>query len=79
LLPVLARKGLRVVASRATMYLWVAVDEPAEELAARLLEHGVVVSPGTFFGPSGEGYVRLALVPTLDECRAAAEILEEVL
>jgi aspartate/methionine/tyrosine aminotransferase len=35
----------------------------------------VLVSPGDFFGPSGGGYIRFALVPTLDECRRAAEIL----
>ena len=29
------------------------------------------------FGPSGEGYVRFALVPTLEECERAAEILRE--
>jgi succinyldiaminopimelate transaminase len=77
--PVLERKGYRIAASTATMYLWVKVDEPAEELATRLLEHGVVISPGTFFGPSGEGYVRFALVPTLEECSRAAVVLEEVL
>ena len=27
--------------------------------ARRLLEHGIVVAPGSFFGPAGEGYVRL--------------------
>ena len=51
----------------------------AEDVASRLLEHGLVISPGTFFGPSGEGYVRFALVPTEDECRRAAAILEEAL
>jgi succinyldiaminopimelate transaminase len=76
LIPVLERKGFRIVASTATMYLWVSVSEPAEEMAARLLEHGLVVSPGTFFGPSGEGYVRFALVPTEAECRRAAGVLE---
>ena len=79
LVPVLAGSGCEVVASTATMYLWVAVAEPAEEFAARLLEHGIVVSPGTFFGPSGEGYVRFALVPTLEECERAAAILERAL
>ena len=53
--------------------------ESAEELAARLLEHGLIVSPGTFFGPSGEGYWRMALVPTIEECRRAAAILDEAL
>jgi succinyldiaminopimelate transaminase len=81
LLPALARKGIRVAASEATMYLWLEVPagDSSEELAARLLEHGLIVSPGTFFGPSGEGYWRLALVPTEAECERAAEILERVL
>jgi aspartate/methionine/tyrosine aminotransferase len=51
----------------------------SEGFAARLLEHGLIISPGTFFGPSGEGYWRLALVPTVEECSRAAEILEGVL
>jgi succinyldiaminopimelate transaminase len=81
LLPALARKGIRVSGSEATMYLWLEVPagESSEELAARLLEHGLIVSPGTFFGPSGEGYWRLALVPTEVECERAAQILERVL
>jgi succinyldiaminopimelate transaminase len=79
LLPVLAAAGWEVVASDATMYLWVAVPsgESAEDVALRLLAHGVIVAPGTFFGPSGEGYIRFALVPALEECETAAAILEE--
>jgi succinyldiaminopimelate transaminase len=75
LLPVLARKGWEVVASEATMYLWVVAPEGTVE---RLLERGVIASPGEFFGPSGAGYVRFALVPTLEECERAAKILEEL-
>ena len=52
---------------------------PRRPSRPRLLEHGVVVAPGAFFGPAGEGYVRIALVPTEDECRRAAAILREVL
>jgi acetylornithine aminotransferase len=77
LLPVLAALGWEVVASEATMYLWVAVPD-SESLVERLLERGVLVSPGSFFGPSGEGYIRFALVPTLDECERAAAILAEL-
>ena len=81
LLPVLAAKGWEVVASDATMYLWVAIPtgETAEAVAERLLQRGLLVSPGTFFGPSGEGYIRFALVPTLEECGRAATIIEEAL
>jgi acetylornithine aminotransferase len=77
LLPVLADLGWEVVASDATMYLWVAVPD-AKTLVERLLEHGVLVSPGSFFGPSGEGYIRFALVPPLAECERAAAILGEL-
>jgi len=79
LLPALERKGLRVAASRAGMYLWVEVEGDSEAFAERLLEHGVVVSPGPFFGPSGEGYVRFALVPSIDDCHRAAALLEDAL
>jgi len=81
LLPALRGRGIRVSGSAATMYLWLEVPdgEGSEELAERLLEHGLIVSPGTFFGSSGEGYWRLALVPTEAECERAAEILERVL
>jgi acetylornithine aminotransferase len=81
LLPVLERKGIRVAGSQATMYLWleVPVTESSETFAGRLLEHGLIVSPGSFFGAAGEGYWRMALVPTEDECRRAAAILDDVL
>jgi succinyldiaminopimelate transaminase len=81
LLPTLARKGVRVAGGGATMFLWLEVPdgESSEGFAARLLEHGLIVSPGTFFGQAGEGYWRLALVPTEAECRRAAEILDQAL
>ena len=67
--------------SEATFYLWFRVPdgESSEAFATRLLDHGVVVAPGSYFGPSGEGYARLALVPSLPECERAAEILGRVL
>jgi aspartate/methionine/tyrosine aminotransferase len=55
----------------------VAVDD-AEAVTESLLARGVLVSPGTYFGPSGAGYVRFALVPTLEECERAAAILENL-
>jgi aspartate/methionine/tyrosine aminotransferase len=75
------RKGVSLAGSRATMYLWVETPggETSVSFAERLLEHGVVVAPGSYFGPAGEGYVRLALVPTEDECSEAVAVLEDVL
>ena len=79
ILPVLLERGLRLAGGDATFYLWLDVGGPSEPWARRLLDHGVVVAPGAFFGPAGEGYVRLALVPTQAECERAAAILREVL
>jgi acetylornithine aminotransferase len=67
-----ARHGLSADASEATLYLWVRVPagQTSAGYALRLLDEGIVVAPGTAFG-AGEGYVRVALVPTLAECDEA--------
>ncbi len=81
LLPALERAGLHVAASEATFYLWVAVPagHTSESFAEKLLEGGLVLTPGSYLGPSGEGYVRFALVPTLERCERAASILGDLL
>jgi succinyldiaminopimelate transaminase len=79
LLPALEEAGLRLAGSTATFYLWLDVGGSSEEFAQRLLEHGVVCAPGSFFGAAGEGYVRFALVPTQEECERAAGIVRAVL
>jgi LL-diaminopimelate aminotransferase len=71
------RAGLRYMRTDASIYLWITVPEAFggddEAYALRLLEEGIVVAPGRSFGPGGEGYVRVALVPRLEECRKAIE------
>jgi acetylornithine aminotransferase len=79
LLPVLERRGLRSAGGDATFFLWLDAGPEADTLAARLLEAGIVLAPGSFFGPAGAGYLRLALVPTLAGCERAAERLDALL
>ena len=71
------RIGWRAAGKDATMYLWLALPhgETSEEAAERLLEAGIVVAPGAYLGEAGEGYVRVALVPSIEDCERAAEIL----
>jgi succinyldiaminopimelate transaminase len=78
LLPVFEAAGIHHAGGDATFFLWLDAGERADPLAAALLERGVVVAPGSFFGPAGEGFLRLALVPTLAECERAAELLASV-
>ena len=77
LLPAFEEAGFRLAGSIATFYLWLDCGGPSEEVARRLLEHGIVLAPGSFFGAAGEGYVRVALVPTQAECERAAAIIRE--
>jgi LL-diaminopimelate aminotransferase len=66
------RAGLEYLSTDASFYLWVAVpDGDDEAYALRLMEEGIVVAPGNSFGPGGEGYVRIALVPGLEDCGTA--------
>ena len=56
--------GFVADAPKAAMYLWVALpgEVPSAVFARRSLEEaGVVVLPGSAFGPAGEGYFRIAL------------------
>ncbi len=66
--------GYRTVASDAGLYLWVEVPDDLA-VTDRLLDDGVVVSPGRYFGEGGSGHLRLALVPTVEECEAAVDVL----
>ena len=67
---------LTVHGSEAGLYLWVEVPAGSDGMgyAQRLREHGIVVAPGSFFGKGQERYIRLALVPSIDECRQVARI-----
>ena len=73
-----AELGYQTSASHAGLYLWVHVGDD-EAVAEKLLGSHVVVTPGRAFGRGGEGYLRLALVPTLEECEAAVKVVKACL
>ena len=68
LLDGLDRIGWTIERPKGTMFVWAPIPEPYSELTsqefAKLLvtEAKVAVSPGSGFGPGGEGFVRFALV-----------------
>jgi aspartate/methionine/tyrosine aminotransferase len=73
--------GFTVVPNDSTFYLWIAVPDGTTSATEcnRWLEHaGVAVVPGEAMGDSGEGYLRLALVPTRGECRTALQRIARV-
>ncbi|WP_197321355.1 succinyldiaminopimelate transaminase [Saccharomonospora sp. NB11] len=75
--PALERAGFRVDHSEAGLYLWATRGEPASDTVAWLAQRGILVAPGTFYGPRGGEHVRVALTATDERVRAAAERLAE--
>jgi LL-diaminopimelate aminotransferase len=71
--------GMGTVRPRASLYAWAPVLPDwasAEEFAVALLEQvGVSVAPGSFFGPSGEGYVRVSVTAPTARVREAMQRL----
>lgn len=71
----LAAAGLRVDASAGGLYLWATEGRPALDSVDRLAGLGILVAPGTFYGPSGARHVRIALTATDERVAAAADRL----
>jgi len=74
--------GFSVAVPKAAMYLWVALPDgvASAPFARRALEErGVVVLPGSGFGPAGEGYFRIALVTPAARLAEAIGRLGEML
>jgi succinyldiaminopimelate transaminase len=66
--------------SVAGLYLWVRAATRAAtswELVDALAHRGILVAPGTFYGPDGDGYVRIALTATDERVAEAARRLRE--
>jgi succinyldiaminopimelate transaminase len=76
----LAKKGLEYVHSDSTFYFWIKSPQGynGTSYAEKLLEKGLVVSPGEFFGKSSIDYFRIALVPSLQDCEEAIRIWDQL-
>lgn len=62
--------GWQVLKSKATFYVWAKVGGGEMDTVQKALNLGVILTPGSGFGNSGKGYVRLAL------CRSYSRIEE---
>lgn len=71
----MARAGFAVQDSAAGLYLWCTRGEPALDSVAFLADRGILVAPGTFYGPSGAQHIRLAFTATDERIAAVASRL----
>ncbi len=74
--------GWHVPPSHATFYVWARIPTGEDSLtfSSRLLEEAhVVTTPGAGFGPSGEGYVRMALTAPEEQIAEAVDRIGRML
>ncbi|HWX44301.1 MAG TPA: pyridoxal phosphate-dependent aminotransferase [Solirubrobacteraceae bacterium] len=70
------RAGLEHVGGPAGIFLWLRVpDGDAERMFELLLERSLLVVPGSYLGPGGEGHLRVSLTPPRERLTRAAELL----
>jgi len=72
--------GLHVARPQASLYLWpqVPAGYTSADFADKILsETGVSLTPGSAFGPHGEGYLRVSVGQTTDRITAAVERLRK--
>jgi LL-diaminopimelate aminotransferase len=72
--------GVRVEAPKGTIYVWAPVPEghTSSSFAELVLEEAaVVVSPGSMYGPSGEGFFRISLTTPDERISEAVERMRE--
>ena len=67
--------GFRIDHSEAGLYLWATRDESSSATVEWLADRGILVAPGTFYGPKGGKHVRVALTATDERVDAAVERL----
>jgi LL-diaminopimelate aminotransferase len=72
--------GWSVEKPKATFYVWAPVPDgsPSVEFSLKLLDAGIVATPGIGFGEYGEGYIRFALTVPVSTIKEAIRRLEEV-
>ena len=85
LLDGLDRIGWTIERPKGTMFVWAPIPEPYAELTSQefatllVQEAKVAVSPGSGFGPGGEGFVRFALVENEQRITQAVRGLRKAL
>jgi aspartate/methionine/tyrosine aminotransferase len=63
--------GFRIDHSEGSLYLWATREEPCLDTLAWFAERGILVAPGSFYGPAGAQHVRVALTATDERVGAA--------
>ena len=74
--------GWRTEKPKATFYVWAHIPEGetnSMDFVKKLIDVGVVLTPGAGFGKFGEGFVRFALTQPINKIKEALERIEKII
>ena len=71
--------GFKCNKPKGTFYVWLNCKGNSMEFAKKLLDVGVVVTPGIGFGKYGENYVRFSLTQPKEKIEEACERMSKTL
>ena len=71
--------GLKCTKPLATFYIWMKCDLGSMEFVSRMLDAGVVTTPGIGFGKYGEGYIRFSVTQPKEKIKEACERIAKIL
>jgi len=74
--------GWHTETPKATFYVWTAIpksEKTSMDFVKKLINIGVIITPGTGFGEYGEGFVRFALTQPVDKIKEALERIKTII
>ncbi len=78
----LQKLGIEAFLPKATFFVWMKVPKGSSSTkftSLLLSKAGIVTTPGSGFGPSGEGYIRMALTVKKERLQEALRRMEKIL
>ncbi len=69
--------GFDVKMPKGTFYVWFDCGMSSSEFTQKMIDVGVIVTPGTGFGESCEGYIRMTVTEPVDRIRKALQRIKE--
>ena len=65
--------GYDVVMPKGTFYVWFDCGEPSFDFTRKMADLGIIVTPGSGFGESADGYIRMTVTEPVERIRIALE------
>ena len=72
----LRKLGYDVVMPKGTFYVWFDCGMSSAEFTQKMIDIGVIVTPGSGFGESAEGYIRMTVTEPVERIKIALERME---